>query len=264
VATVDLDTTGSAVAASSLAADLGIITFDTFASAVALGDTGVVAAPLVPATFSAALSLSSSYAPSFAQLASFSSHVSLADSYTVGVTSYALWLENIYLRDSGRARDYVGGVPRPSKTVLVVNLETGATSRYENFEFDKLEVVDGVLYGTNADGVFRIGGDTDAGLPINASISLGKTDLDSAQIKTLHDLYVGGRSDKPMKVRVRSQVGDFVYTADADSTLIKQLRAKLGRGLRSSYFGVEVYNDQGADFEIDEIRVHASEGARRV
>lgn len=227
--------------------------------------TPFVAEKQLDASFSASVSWFSSY--STAPQASVRAQELLAwsGSMAAAVEANALWVEAITLSDRPRARKYVGGVADPTRTTLAVNVETGAVSRYQNFEFERFVRQNGLVYGV-ADGLmYLLGGDTDAGAPINASFSLGKTDLKTPLMKGVHNIYLTGRTPgNPMKIRVRSQQGDFTYTADNVETIAQRVRAKLGRGLRSSFFGIEIYNQMGADFELSGVELDATEGQRRV
>lgn len=163
-------------------------------------------------------------------------------------------------------------VPATVRTTLVVNIETGATSRYENFGFDSLHTTAGVLYGVieegAAAGLYKIEGDTDAGVPIAASFSLGRTDFQAPQIKILSDAYVAGRSDKPLKARIRIEgeegATSYTYVAECAGPQIQRQRFKLGRGLRAPYFGIEFFNQGGADFELSTVAFNVAKSARRI
>lgn len=159
-------------------------------------------------------------------------------------------------------------VPATGRITLVVNIETGATSRYENFGFDALPTIDGLLHGVietgPAAGLYQIAGGTDAGAPINASFSLGRTDFQAQEMKSLSDAYLAGRSDKPFKARIR--VGDvsYTYVAECVDSEVRRQRFKLGRGLRASYFGIEFFNQAGADFELSAASFNMLKSKQRV
>lgn len=235
-----------------------------FSTLLGAGST-TAATTLVDALFNSAAGAVSEATYSAVSDARFNSAMALDDYAVPYIEMYALWSEVLGVRDSALPIDkLVGGRKVPQRTVLVVNVTTGAVSRYENFDFDEFRVIDGKLHGINAEGLFLLDGDTDNGVPIDASFSLGKSAFGTPNVKTLLSAYITGQSKLPLKMRVRSEQGTFVYDADTQADLNKNMRIKLGRGLRSAFYGLEVYNRAGADFEAGTVRFDVFEGTRRI
>ena len=58
------------------------------------------------------------------------------------------------------------------------NVDTWAMSRYQDYGFSELVVIDGVLYGVGADGLYRL----DANSFVDAKLTTGQLDLGQGQL----------------------------------------------------------------------------------
>ena len=74
--------------------------------------------------------------------------------------------------------------------VFCMNL-SGATTRYESYEFNSFMRIGGKCYGANPEGLFLLEGEDDAGQPIEASFGFGQQDFGSPQLKTASYCYLG-------------------------------------------------------------------------
>lgn len=146
----------------------------------------------------------------------------------------------------------------------VINMRTNAISRYENYPFDSFAVVDGVHLAAGRDGLYALGGSTDAGTPIDSSVHFGELRLSSGQLKRLSNVYLVCASDKELKIRVQTGDGeDYVYTARRSDTFKTTQRVDTGRGLRAMYYELELLGD-GADYEVDSVDVLTADTTRRI
>lgn len=146
----------------------------------------------------------------------------------------------------------------------VLNTETGATSRYENFGYNSYCQLDGRYYGCKPDGVYLLEGDSDNGLPIQAMIDLGRQDFGTSALKSVPTAYVGVSSTGAMVLKAIVEGATYHYTARDSSPNMQQQRIDLGRGLRANYFTFQLFNSDGADFEIDSIAFTPLASARRI
>lgn len=162
------------------------------------------------------------------------------------------------------AFDFNVDVPGAFRDTWVMNLRTGASSRYENFYFDSFMNVDGVLYGANSEGLFELGGDDDDGAPIEAVIDFGLKSFGSNQLKRLEQIYLTVASDGPMFVRVTAEGASYTYTMRDFNEAMQTQRVTPGKGMRANYFGFEVGNIDGADCELSAVEVLVAESARRI
>jgi hypothetical protein len=150
-------------------------------------------------------------------------------------------------------------------TTYAINVMTGASTRYDNFGFDSFcRAEDGKYYGIRADGIYRLEGADDAGVPIDADIDFGHLDFGTSAEKRIATAYAGVASDEVMELRI--QVGDetYDYPARSSSETLQQQRFDVGKGLKSNYFDVSIHNTDGGDFEMDSIEIAAVSTSRRI
>ena len=124
------------------------------------------------------------------------------------------------------------------------NTETWAMSRYAPYGFDHIAAIDGVLYGCNEDGVYRLHGHTET---IDAHIETGKLDLGEGLLVHPVSAYleyelVGG---DPITIDVTTtQSGSAqTYSYALPSEVAGELtngRATFGRGLRGRHFSLSL------------------------
>ncbi|WP_368921281.1 hypothetical protein [Comamonas aquatica] len=146
--------------------------------------------------------------------------------------------------------------------VWVMNMSTGAFSRYEHFDFTSMAKIGEHYYGVREDGVYRLDGDSDAGQDINASLRTGKLELGSPSRKRLSAVYLDAASDSRLLLRVRVENMDYTYLARTSGTH-RQQRVDPGRGLVGSYYDLELIA-KGQDFECNGMDVALVANARRV
>lgn len=141
----------------------------------------------------------------------------------------------------------------------VMNAETHAFTSYSNYPFNSFATIGGKTYGAKADGIYLLEGDTDAGAAIDAFARGGLTDLDSSKFKRMPSAYLGMTTNGRMvlKVTVVDDAGarqeHWYALEDRPAGALRMGRVKLGRGLKSTYWGFELANVDGADFALDEI-----------
>lgn len=133
-----------------------------------------------------------------------------------------------------------------------INFETNAPSRYSRLPATSIFTHRGVVYVTNAAGIYRYGADDDAGEPIRAGIFLPETDYGSESNKNVPDLFVSLRTDGQMRAVVSTKNGEQHYYPVLDaSDDLRTRRAKLGLGLRGRHWKIGLENVDGAHFEIE-------------
>lgn len=138
-------------------------------------------------------------------------------------------------------------------TTLVQNVVTKATSAYEGFNFNSYGVIDGEAYGCRADGLYRLAGNDDAGVPIDASINFGRSNYNTSELKGVKNAYVGVSSTGRLVLKVSYEGHEYLYVArDYDETRQTQ-RFDTGRGIKANYLQFELYNRDGDDFDIDSV-----------
>lgn len=141
-----------------------------------------------------------------------------------------------------------------------MNIRNAGVSTYDNYPFTGFATVGGIPLAVGDDGLYRIGGATDAGEPIHARIRTGLTDFGTDMLKRSPNMYLGLKTDGSMLLKVitnkhgRKQANVYRLT-DASGRISGVGRFDIAKGLVGLYWGYELENVDGADFELDTIRV---------
>lgn len=124
------------------------------------------------------------------------------------------------------------------------NVDTWAMSRYQDYGFSELVVIDGVLYGVGADGLYRL----DANSFVDAKLTTGQLDLGQGGL--VHPLgayleYELSGSSKKFEIGVSTtQSGakqTYTYNLPTEpSNYLTNGRVLFGRGLRGRHFSFEI------------------------
>jgi hypothetical protein len=133
-------------------------------------------------------------------------------------------------------------------TTIVVNTASGAVTEYD-WTFESLTPT----HAGTADGLYTLGGDTDAAAPIAATLKTGKSLLGSQAKKALDTVFFAmvGDADSTGTLLVEGEGTAYSY---AFAVRAKGLsRAQPGKGIRENYLLLGFSNVAGADFRIDQI-----------
>lgn len=160
----------------------------------------------------------------------------------------------------------------PDGEYLAWVCHTGARAftRYRGFPFNSFAELGGRYYGATDTGIYALGGDDDAGAPIEASIRGGLSDLGTGLLKRMQSLYLGYRAsgDLVLKVVTTSPEGEktesWYQLEPRPGQAMHEGRVRVGKGLKSVYWGFELTNVDGADFGLDAISWHPMVLERRV
>ncbi len=153
----------------------------------------------------------------------------------------------------------------PSEQVWVLNLDSGATSRYTDYGFNSYLTLNGKQYGVADDGLYELGTSDDNGDNIDASLRLAVSQLDSVKEKRQFSAYAAVSSDDVMLLKVVVDGGtEYIYEARSSSTSMQTHRFDLGRGLRGTHWQFTVANNGGADFDLQSLEFRPIDGKRRV
>ena len=149
----------------------------------------------------------------------------------------------------------------------LVNPRTGAASRYDNYPFTSVAAYRGRYYATAEDGVYRLEGDDDAGATIQASLKTGLLHMGSKMAKRMGDVFIGVESSGRLVLKVTTEEAGrrtenwYEVVSHGDTS---NHRAKLGRGARGVYWGFELVNAEGGDFDLDSLQLHPLILSRKV
>ena len=155
-------------------------------------------------------------------------------------------------------------VPDVDNETWIVNLDSGGSTTYSNYAYNSFAFIGGKYYGAGPAGIFELQGDTDAGEPIRASLSLGKLDFGTATRKTVSECYVGMSGKGNLFVKVIAEGNAYIYKTRSYSDNLEQQRVKFGKGLKANYVELEIYNEEGADFEVDTVQFNVADLSRKI
>lgn len=134
----------------------------------------------------------------------------------------------------------------------VVNQETGAPSRYENYDFDAYAQIGEDYLAARGDGIYLLSGDDDGGTAIDAIATIGRTDFDEASMKRVTAAYLGLNSAGQVHLTIRTDQGITTgpYELRQSPAASTTERAKFKRGLKSRYWEFDIENVDGADLQV--------------
>jgi len=151
----------------------------------------------------------------------------------------------------------------------VLNTESKAASNYINFPYNSFALIDGKYYGARDNGIYLLEGADDAGTQIDAHIRSGLLDFDSTYLKRLKYAYIGYTTDGQVLLKI-IDTADGVKTerhyelVQQTADTYREARRKLGGGVKSRYWGFELANIDGADFDLESIQFMPIMLTRRV
>ena len=145
-----------------------------------------------------------------------------------------------------------------------VNLDNGASTEYRNYPFESMANIGGRYFGATFEGLYELTGDTDAGAPIEAKFDIGRKDFGNKQLKRIEQIYLGITSKGQMMVKVTAEGASYTYPMREFGEHIQTQRVTPGKGMRANYFGFEIGNTAGCEFEITSLDMMVAESARRI
>lgn len=151
--------------------------------------------------------------------------------------------------------------------VWVVNLESNASTRYDNFTFNSFAKIGDTYYGAREGGIYALDTvDADAGAPIQALVNLGRQDFGSSMLKRMESTYMAVSSYGTMYLRVTDHDGQaYTYAARRNTSKLEQQRVDVGRGIEANFLTFELLNGSGGeDFELSGLEFMAVNLTRRI
>ena len=218
-----------------------------------------------------ALGVSDSMSTTLSVPVSILSTLNLSDTLSTVLVIPVSIPETLNLTDSASAQQTLNIHIQSSLTLLdrlvssalsnigyVMNVNTGAVSTYEGWDFTSMAKVGNEFYATTPDGLVRIGATDDDGTGIDAVVRTGITDFDSTRMKRLVKAYLGVSSDGQVLLKTITDEGtENIYELQAEtSTAVKESPVEIGRGLRARYWQFEVLNEAGSDFTLESVEFY--------
>ena len=140
-----------------------------------------------------------------------------------------------------------------------INLATGEMTSYTQFPFQRVVRLAGEFYGVNRTGLYRFGGQTNAGQPINVTLETAPMDFGSMMMKRVPYLYAGMSAGD---ARITSIIDGVSY--GPFDTEHGHKRVRLPRGAKGRYWGFRLVNWQGGPFRLDGLDIVVEPTTRRI
>lgn len=131
-------------------------------------------------------------------------------------------------------------------------------TRYTNFPFNQVLRFKNTYLGLADDGLYVLGGPTDAGDQVSWAWKTAMSDSGTSYKKTVLSVYFGGRIGQESVVTLykdESDSTDHSYTTPRDASP-KNHRQKLGRGTKTRYFALGVTGETELDLDTMEFEIN--------
>jgi hypothetical protein len=143
---------------------------------------------------------------------------------------------------------------------IVCNTLTGAVSEYTRHEFQSITPT----HAGSATGLYALGGDNDAGLPIVAQLRLPATLRESTLKKHIQMVYLSMQGQGKAELAVYGP-GPQPWRYPFPLRGSGQTRCEVGKGIRENYLGFGLSNPAGQAFTLDRVEIlTAASKTRRV
>ena len=140
----------------------------------------------------------------------------------------------------------------------VVNYESNAFSRYNNFNFNSFAELNQEYYGANESGIFKLGGIKDNELEIISKIVTGKIDVSGmGALSYVRDIIIYHTSDGTLRLNIKANDGKVEnYRLLNPTDELVSSRILLSKGRKAVYWQFELTNDEQTDFTIEEMKIY--------
>lgn len=155
-------------------------------------------------------------------------------------------------------------VPASDSETWVINLDTAGSTTYTNYRFNSYALIGGRYFGAGDDGIFELDGDTDDGNPIRSYMHFGKRDFGTRTRKTVFNAYVGASASGNLYIKLLAEGQSYIYKVRDYDANLQQQRFTFGKGLRANYVELELFNENGADFELDSVEFIVADMTRKI
>lgn len=143
---------------------------------------------------------------------------------------------------------------------MIINLNTGATSRSSAAFNSVARAADGNTYALTTTGLVRL----DDAAPTDASITFGVQDFGTPALKLLPTAYLGISADNLVSMDVRANNDTYIYFIRDYAPALQQQRFDFGKGLKANWFGLKLSNTQGGDFTLADMTLMPQASNRRI
>jgi hypothetical protein len=171
-------------------------------------------------------------------------HVLTATGIVGGVGTATLVLPALILTSAGP--DAI------TETTYTVNLTTGAVTQLVAGAFNRLVTAHGRLYGLQGTALVRLGGETDGGQPIAATVRFAPQHFGTLQAKRMSTAYLNAREDDGLTLDViADEKTAWRYQTPTDGApAMGTHKIKTGRGVVFHSAGLQLRNRNGGRMDV--------------
>jgi len=145
-----------------------------------------------------------------------------------------------------------------NSVAYAINIKTMETTQYIGYDFDYIVRLGGEYYGIKPSGLYRLSGNDDDGLPIDATIRTNETDFNTSKLKHVPYVYIDTEDQTTLSTLV-----DGVLSA-SQLSVFNGRRTKLSRGSKGRYWAFEISNVNGGNMRVGAIEPIVDVLKRRV
>lgn len=148
---------------------------------------------------------------------------------------------------------------------VVIHFDHGnAITQYLGWSFNSMARIGGSYFGAGPDGLYRIGGDNDAGEEITATVKTPLMDAGSAQQKRIRRVWLQGDLQAGGTLTTVSEAGEErEYDVPAQDAGQAMARVPVGRDGTSRHWQLR-FDNVGGDFALEGMDIDfAALGRRR-
>lgn len=140
-----------------------------------------------------------------------------------------------------------------------------AMSRYQPYSFERIAVIDGVLYGESPDGVYALSGGTET---IAARVRTGQLDLSGGSlthpIAAYLEYELSGTAEMSVTTTQTGTAKSYTYSLPPEvAEHLTNGRFQFGRGLRGRHFAFEL-RMTGEHGRVNDLSIQTAQGRRRI
>lgn len=140
---------------------------------------------------------------------------------------------------------------------IVMNTLTGAVTEYAGFDFDSITPT----HAGSALGLYALGGETDVGQPIVATVQTGKSHWGTTLKKYVDMVFFAIKGTGSARCHILGEKTTYGYNFPVEKD--GESRCKPGRGIRENYLAFGMSNLNGADFQLDRIEASIGQSGTR-
>ena len=154
--------------------------------------------------------------------------------------------------------------PNGNITSWAINTRTNAVTQYDNFAFNSFAQMGNKYLAADENGLYELNGSQDITTPVVATFGGGYFQPGGAKFSGLKGVYIGaaGRGNYLLKIITGDQI-ERVYRSVLNPGLMTT-KVNIGKGIRARYIAWELINEDGQDFDFDNIEFVPMLSGRRV